>query len=108
MGEAEVKDAELQLAVELIRQHASEQFEPSKYQDEVRARALELIQMKVEGEDITTAPSEEPKTQIIDLMEALKASLDGGDGERRGPKRAPAAAKPAAKRARAGGSKRSK
>jgi tetratricopeptide (TPR) repeat protein len=36
---------------------------------------LELIQRKVEGEDITEAPAEAPQTQIIDLMEALKASL---------------------------------
>lgn len=90
MGDAEVKETELKLAIELIRQHASENFEPEKYTDEVRARALELIQMKVEGEDITTAPSEEPKTQIIDLMEALKASLGKSeeDGERKAPKRA--------------------
>jgi non-homologous end joining protein Ku len=38
---------------------------------------LELIQQKVEGKEITVASAEEPKTQIIDLMAALKASLSG-------------------------------
>ena len=36
---------------------------------------LERIQLKVDGEEITAAPTEAPQTQIIDLMEALKASL---------------------------------
>lgn len=104
LGDAEVKEAELQLAVQLIEQHASEKFEPAKYRDEVRERTLELIQMKVEGEDITAAPTEAPKTQIIDLMEALKASLSGAEGgeeERKAPKRA--GAKKAAEKRRAGG-----
>lgn len=76
--DGEVKDEELKLAVQLIRQAASEEFRPEKYTDEVRERVLELIQRKVEGEEITAAPTEEPKTQIIDLMEALKASLAKG------------------------------
>ena len=75
IGSAEVKDMELKLAVQLIQQIAAEEFHPEKYRDEVRARTLELIERKIEGEDITKAPAEEPKTQIIDLMEALKASL---------------------------------
>ncbi len=76
--EGEVKDDELKLAVQLIQQAASREFRPEKYKDEVRERVLELIQRKVEGEEITAAPTEEPKTQIIDLMEALKASLAKG------------------------------
>lgn len=104
LGNAEVKEAELQLAVQLIQQHASDRFEPEKYKDEVRERTLELIQRKVEGEDITKAPAEEPKAQIIDLMEALKASLakaGAPEGERKAPKRA--ATKKAAGRRKAGG-----
>jgi DNA end-binding protein Ku len=90
LGNGQVKDAELQLAVQLVRQHASERFEPARYKDEVRARTLELIERKVEGEDITQAPAEEPKAQIIDLMEALKASLARSDdegAERKAPQR---------------------
>jgi DNA end-binding protein Ku len=76
VGEAEVKDAELKLAVQLVEQIASDQFRPEAYEDEVKKRTLEAIQRKVEGQEITAAP-ERPKAQVIDLMEALKASLAG-------------------------------
>ena len=78
LGEGEVKDEELKLALQLIRQAASDTFHPEKYSDEVRARILEQIQRKVDGQEITALPTETPKTQIIDLMEALKASLAAG------------------------------
>jgi DNA end-binding protein Ku len=72
----EVKDAELKLALMLIDQTSSETFEPTKYKDTVRERVLETIQKKVEGQDITTGANIEPGSdKIIDLMEALKASL---------------------------------
>ncbi|UCD25066.1 MAG: Ku protein [Gemmatimonadota bacterium] len=74
-GEGEVKEQELDLAVQLIEQAATDEFKPENYTDEVRERVLALIQQKVDGEEITLAPTEEPKTQIIDLMAALKASL---------------------------------
>ncbi len=44
---------------------------------------LELIEQKVAGQEITAAPAAEPKTQIIDLMAALKASIEESDGERK-------------------------
>jgi DNA end-binding protein Ku len=72
--DAEVRDAELRLAVQLVQQIASDEFRPENYQDEVRKRYQEAIQKKVEGQEITTSP-EAPRAQIIDLMEALKASL---------------------------------
>ena len=74
IDEAELKDSELKLAVQLIEQIASDEFKPENYTDEVRKRYHEAIQRKVEGQEITQAP-EAPKAQIIDLMEALKASL---------------------------------
>ena len=94
---AEVNDAELKLAIQLIDQAASEAFDPSAYHDEVRERVMELINKKVDGEEITISHEEEPETKIIDLMAALKASLaDDGEGEeRKPPKRS--AKKPAAK-----------
>ena len=108
IGEADVKDQELKLAVQLIDQIRSEQFQPEKYQDEVRERQLELIQAKVQGEDITAAPVEAPQTQIIDLMAALKASLakkDVAADEESGrkPARAAKTAKKTAKRRASGG-----
>jgi DNA end-binding protein Ku len=95
----DVKKAEVDLAVQLIQQAASEAFQPAKYEDTVKKRILEQIERKVEGKEITEEPTEAPKTQIIDLMEALKASLAKGKGaagsERKPAKRVEAAAKPA-------------
>jgi len=92
IGETVVKQPELELAKQLVEQIATDEFQPAKYKDEVRERLLELIGHKVEGKEIKTAPVEEPRAQIIDLMEALKASLgeSGGRGKKRKPaKRAP-------------------
>jgi len=103
----DLKKPELTLAVQLVDQASSEAFKPENYEDNVRKRVLEQIQRKVEGKEITEEPAEAPKTQIIDLMEALKASLKGKGavgGERKPAKRvekkagAKAAALPAAKR----------
>jgi DNA end-binding protein Ku len=74
IDDAEVKEAELKLAVQIVEQIASDEFHPENYEDEVRKRYHEAIQKKVEGQEITSAP-EAPRAQIIDLMEALKASL---------------------------------
>jgi DNA end-binding protein Ku len=76
--DAELKPAELKLATQLVEQAASDEFKPELYKDEVRERMLALIQRKVEGEDITLAPTAEPEHKIIDIMEALKASLAAG------------------------------
>ena len=89
IGDAEVKPNELQLALQLIDQIASDGFKPEEYKDEVREKVLALIERKVEGEDIVAAPEEAPKAQIIDLMEALKKSL-GKAGEDEGKERKPA------------------
>jgi len=71
------REAELKLARQLIEQIASERFRPERYEDEVRKRVEALIQRKVEGEDITEAPaSDHPRGKVVDLMEALKASLE--------------------------------
>lgn len=72
---AEIKELELRLAVQLIEQIASDKFKPEQYEDTVRLRTRDLIEKKVQGQEITAAPAEAPKAQIVDLMEALKASL---------------------------------
>lgn len=81
----EVKKPELNLAVQIVEQAASPSFQPDKYEDNVRKKVLEQIQRKVEGKEIVEEPTEAPKTQILDLMEALKASLGKGAGEERKP-----------------------
>jgi DNA end-binding protein Ku len=89
----EVKDAELKLAQQLIEQQAVEAFDPAAYTDDVRARVEAAVQKKVEGREITLAEAPEPGAQVIDLMEALRASL-----EKKPAKKAPAA-KPAPRKA---------
>ena len=81
--EGDVNEAELKLATQLIDQAASDEFDPSAYKDEVYDKTLELIEKKIAGQEITAAPVEESKTQIIDLMAALKASLSEGDETRK-------------------------
>lgn len=87
-GDSDVKDNELKMAIQLAEMSASDAFHPEQYRDEVRERVRALIQKKIEGEEITSAAGEEPRAQVIDLMEALRRSLSGS-------KPAPAA-KPAA------------
>jgi DNA end-binding protein Ku len=76
LGEPVVfKEGEIELAVQLIGQLAADGFEPAKYEDAYRSRALALIEQKVAGQEIAVSPAETPKAEIVDLMEALKASL---------------------------------
>ena len=101
--QAEVQEGELKLAIQLIEQIANDEFHPEKYDDEVRVRLLEAIQSKVDGADVIAAIDEAPKAEIIDLMEALKASLgvdvDGDKKSGRKPaKKAPTAKKGSAKK----------
>jgi DNA end-binding protein Ku len=75
LGAAEIKEPELKLAIQLIDQIATDEFHPEEYEDTQRMQVRGLIERKVQGEEITAVPVEAPKAQIIDLMEALKASL---------------------------------
>jgi DNA end-binding protein Ku len=75
LGDAIVKDNELKMAVQLAEMGAADEFHPENYRDEVAERTRALIQRKIEGEEITSNFVEEPRAQVIDLMEALKASL---------------------------------
>jgi DNA end-binding protein Ku len=89
---SEVKEAELKLAQQLIEQQSSEKFDPTPYVDEVRGRIETAVQKKVEGQEITMAEEPQGGAQVIDLMEALRASL-----ERKAPAKAAAAATEARK-----------
>lgn len=75
IGEVEVKAQELTLAMQLIEQISSDVFRPEAYEDDVRKRVEAAIQRKVEGSEIAVSPVEAPGAMVIDLMEALKASL---------------------------------
>jgi DNA end-binding protein Ku len=73
----DVKPQELKLARQLIDQQSSDKFDPSTYADDVRTRIEAAVQKKVEGKEITmTDVAPESGAQVIDLMEALRASLE--------------------------------
>jgi DNA end-binding protein Ku len=105
-----VKPAELALAKQLIEQQAVDVFDPSAYTDEVRARIEAAIQKKIEGEEISiTETKTESNDTVIDIMEALRASLQRNQtakssvtklGARKGPKRVEQPAKTARKTSR--------
>jgi DNA end-binding protein Ku len=106
----EVKANELKLAKQLIEQQASDAFDPDAYKDEVAERIEAAIEKKVEGEQITLAEAPQPGAQVIDLMDALRASLEkratapskakAEAAARKPPKRAEPAPEPAVQPAR--------
>ena len=84
LEEGDVKDSELQLAKLLVEQRTADAFTPASYEDEVGKRVREQLQRKIDGEEISAAPPAPAGGQIIDLMEALKASLQKGAKGRKG------------------------
>jgi DNA end-binding protein Ku len=95
---APVSEPELKLAQQLIDHLAAKRFDPNEFADEHKARVQAAIQKKVEGKEVSLAeaPVSAKSGNVIDLMEALRASLDArgskaGDlKERKAPKRAAA------------------
>jgi DNA end-binding protein Ku len=95
---APVSEPELKLAQQLIDHLASKRFDPNEYADEHKTRVQAAIQKKVEGKEVSLAeaPVSAKSGNVIDLMEALRASIDArgskaGDlKERKAPKRAAA------------------
>jgi DNA end-binding protein Ku len=88
--ETDIQPTELQLAEQLIEQYRVESYDAGAYKDEEKERILAEIDKKIAGNKITAAPAvEQPGAQVIDLVEALRASL----------KKKPSAEQPAAPRA---------
>ena len=71
----DVRDQEVKMARQLIQQ-LSDEFKPGEFEDEYRVRLQELAERKVEGQEVTVAqePEAEP-APVVDIMEALKASV---------------------------------
>jgi len=108
LEDVEVKPAELAMAEQLI-ESLTEPFEPLKFEDDHRQRVLDLIQAKVDGEELAPVEDEEPTAEVIDLAAALEASVAAAKAAR---ERHPTASlvgaagakpKPAAKRAKKAG-----
>src|SRR4029453_9883034 len=95
VGKADVKPGEMKLARQLIDQQQADMFDPTAYVDEVRGRIEAAIQKKVEGHEISISAGPAPSTgKVIDLMEALRASLQKTESARAsttklGPRKAP-------------------
>ena len=87
IDDAQPKDTEVQLALQLIEQTASDAFRPEQYEDAVKARVLRRSRGRWRGRRSRSRRPPEPAAQVIDLMDALKASLDASRGQGR---RAPA------------------
>ena len=70
----EVSEQELNMAKVLINSMDTP-FDPAKYKDEYQEKLRALIETKVAGKEVVAAESENP-SKVIDLMEALKASVE--------------------------------
>src|SRR5437867_9118620 len=73
--EAKIKPGEMDLANRLIDELSKDAFRPDQYADEYRTRVLAAVEQKVEGREVTALAPQAQRTQVIDLMEALKQSL---------------------------------
>jgi DNA end-binding protein Ku len=72
-----ISETELQLGIGLIERLTSEEFKPENYKDEYRIRVLGMLNEKSKGKDIVFDKAPAPKHgQVIDIMEALKRSME--------------------------------
>ncbi len=78
----QIRDAEMDMAVKLVENLTAE-FDPTKYNNEYREELLKLIRAKIEGEDIEEAKPIPEKTQVLDLMEKLRASVEATSKEKK-------------------------
>src|SRR5262249_32698165 len=96
----QVREQELTMAGQLIDSLAEPVFEPERYQDSYRQALENLIDAKIEGEEVTTVPGTEQTAEVVDLISALQASVNAASrGKAPAPKtrtRKPAEKKPAA------------
>jgi DNA end-binding protein Ku len=96
---AKIRGQELEMAKQLIESLSGE-WDPEEYADEYRQAVLQIVEAKLNGQEIeVVAP--EPTAKVVDLMEALKASVAAAKKQADEPapsSRKPAAKKPAAKK----------
>lgn len=99
--DVKVSAAELKMAESLVEMMASE-FEPDDFKDEYKEAVMKVVRAKVEGrEDLVEAPEAAAETTVVDLMAALKASVErakAGEKKGRTGKTGPSKKEPAARR----------
>ncbi len=86
VGDTEVKEAELELARQVIDSLAGE-FEPESLVSEYRRDLRQMLEAKLAGEEIKR-PEPVPETPVIDLMEALRQSVDEAQKQKKAPAKA--------------------
>ena len=101
-GEVKVNDRELTMAKTLV-ESLSDTFDPDRYNDDYKEALMEIVNAKVEGQELVEAPEAEAPTKVMDLMEALRASVEAAKktkGDKKGIKVAEkgAAERPARRR----------
>ena len=79
-GETSLDEREMKLAITLI-ETLSTGFEPGKYRSRQKQALQELIQQKIQGKQIVKEPEKAP--EVIDLMEALRWSVERAKAESR-------------------------
>jgi DNA end-binding protein Ku len=94
--EVEVRPQEVKMARSLI-ESLTDEFDPRQYKDEYRTALEDLIQRKVQGQEITYTEAPEP-SKVVDLMEALRASVEAAKAGKAGDGAAKTAGKKAEER----------
>ncbi len=84
VGDTEVKDAELELARQVIDSLAGD-FDPSGLESDYRSSLHEMLQAKLDGQEIKRPEPVEEETPVIDLMEALRQSVDEAQKQKKAP-----------------------
>jgi DNA end-binding protein Ku len=74
--DAAIRPGELELAKRLVEELSVSEFRPEQYKDEYRGRVLSVVESKIAGKEITSVGEQVQRTQVIDLMDALKQSLE--------------------------------
>lgn len=78
----DVNPRELQMAKALVDSMAEERFDPSRHQDDYNQALMKIVNAKIEGAEVVTAPTAEAAPAVMDLMEALKASIETAKKQR--------------------------
>jgi DNA end-binding protein Ku len=95
-AEVNVNPRELQMAKSLVQSLAEESFDPSRYQDDYHRALMSVVEAKVAGAEVIEAPEVETAPKVMDLMDALRASVDAAKKQRS--ERPAATRKPAARK----------
>jgi DNA end-binding protein Ku len=81
-AQVEVNPRELQMAKNLVQSLATERFDPGRYRDQYHEALMRLVRTKLGGEEAAAAPEIETASRVMDLMEALRASVEAARQQR--------------------------